>query len=95
MAEMGFAVGNYTLPQCTTVDPLPTLIQNDASTLYWQCINDTHVNMKQDLTLVECYKGLAGWRWPVYLMTIYVPMAFVIVEFFLNRIEIPSRFIFA
>lgn len=47
--------------------------------------------MKLDSSLWDCYKGLAGWRWPVYLMSIYTPMVFVTIEFFLNQIEIPPR----
>ena len=34
---------------------------------------------------------MAGWRWPAYLCSIFVPQAFVIVEFFFNRIQMPAH----
>jgi hypothetical protein len=42
---------------------------------------------------LTCYKGLADWRWPAYILTIYVPMGFVCLEFCLNRIRIPAKFV--
>lgn len=65
---------------------MPTLANNTASQMYAQCI----LNVKGNET---CYKGLADWRWPWYLASAYIPMIFALLEFCMNRIEVPPRLV--
>jgi len=65
---------------------MPQLANSTATTLYTQCIAAEEFNAGN---LLSCYKGLADWRWPVYIATIYLPICCCLIEFSINRIQIP------
>jgi hypothetical protein len=63
------------------------LADSPANQLYWQCIANVKGNE-------SCYAGLAGWRKPFYLASIYTPVFFALIEFCFNRIEMPPKTVF-
>lgn len=95
LASNGFAVDhewkNATVNNCSgqplTFSPMmPQLATTNATELYQQCIVAEDDNFA---TVSSCYKNYASWRWPVYIATIYLPICCCLIEFSVNRIQIP------
>lgn len=91
LAENGFAAmdaakkATYNTTTDCVIEPK---ISTGASSAYLQCQNQYNL----DPSLASC-KEIAGWRWPAYLCSIFVPQVFILVEFAFNRIQMPAKMI--